>query len=170
MSKDYSKLKICFFFILLALLMRFFSFFPSVINHDESTYIMIADALRDGQIYLVDVVDTKPIGIFLLFGLFQEVFGEAIFLIRILTSVAIAFTAFFLFLVHRQLGGAKYGPIASGIIYICISSIFTFYGVSPNTEHFFCLFTVIALWLCLRNKRLIEFFLSWIMPGFGLYY
>ena len=44
----------------LSLVMRFFSFFPSVMDHDESTYLVIADALRHGDVYLRDVIDTKP--------------------------------------------------------------------------------------------------------------
>ncbi|HEX5625100.1 MAG TPA: hypothetical protein VFX48_03710, partial [Saprospiraceae bacterium] len=43
---------------LLAILLRFFSFFPSVIDHDESTYIVIAKALLEGQTYFKDVIDT----------------------------------------------------------------------------------------------------------------
>ncbi len=140
-------------YIFLAVLFRFFSFFPSVINHDESTYILIADAIRSGKIYFIDVVDTKPIGIFLLFGVFQELFGESIFIIRILTTLWIALTAFLLFKVQIKLGGEKYAPLAGGVIYIFITSIFTYYGISPNTEHFFSLFTIFSLWLLILEKK-----------------
>ncbi|MBP8239553.1 MAG: hypothetical protein KAX50_06315, partial [Saprospiraceae bacterium] len=56
----------------LALVMRFFSFFPSVINHDESTYILIAEGLLKGKVYFRDYIDTKPIGIFLLYAGFLK--------------------------------------------------------------------------------------------------
>src|SRR6187431_504425 len=67
----------------LAIILRFFTFFRSVIDHDESTYIVIADALLYGDVYFRDVIDTKPIGIFGLFALFLTVFGKSIFMIRL---------------------------------------------------------------------------------------
>jgi hypothetical protein len=57
-------------FIALSLIMRFFSFFPTLISHDEGTYFVIARELFQGKIYFADLVDTKPIGIFLVLGLF----------------------------------------------------------------------------------------------------
>ena len=55
--------------LLLAVLLRWGTFFPSVINHDESTYFLIGKALQEGQTYLVDSYDTKPVGIFLVYAL-----------------------------------------------------------------------------------------------------
>lgn len=157
----------------LALVMRFFSFFPSVIDHDESTYIIIADAIRQGKIYLKDVTDTKPIGIFTLFALFQTLFGKSVMVIRIITAIWIALTAWMLYLVHRQLvkdaaiPGYNPAPVASGMIYVFITSIFTFYGVSPNTEQFFNLFSVMALLLMLRNKNITWLFIAGLLLGAG---
>ncbi|MFZ1678396.1 MAG: glycosyltransferase family 39 protein [Saprospiraceae bacterium] len=156
-----------------ALLMRVFSFFPSVINHDESTYILIADALGRGRVYLKDVMDTKPIGIFLLFAFFQILFGKAIMVIRIITAVWVALTGFMLFLAHRQFlqpssrSSYNEAPIASGIIYVFIASIYSTYGLSPNTELFFNLFTITALFLILRYKGAGIFFLAGLVLGAG---
>jgi len=157
----------------LAFMMRIFSFFPSVIDHDETTYILIADALRQGQVYLRDVIDTKPIGIFVLFAIFQTLFGKTIVVIRIITTVWIALTGWMLYLAHRQfLGGTSIqgynpAPVASGIIYVFITSFFTAYGVSPNTELFFNLFTVTALFLMLRYKQAAWYFLAGLLLGTG---
>ena len=76
---SYQPLRILAMLTGLSLVMRFFSFFPSVMDHDESTYLVIADALRQGNVYLRDVIDTKPIGIFTLFAVFQILFGKSIF-------------------------------------------------------------------------------------------
>ncbi|MGB3078083.1 MAG: hypothetical protein WBB31_03325 [Saprospiraceae bacterium] len=160
-------------FTAFALMMRLFSFFPSVINHDESTYILIADALRRGQVYLKDVMDTKPIGIFLLFAFFQILFGKAIIVIRVITAVWVAFTGFMLYQTHRQfvqsstLTGYNSAPVASGIIYIFIASIYSTYGLSPNTELFFNLFTITGLYLILRYKSVVIFFLAGLVLGAG---
>jgi hypothetical protein len=61
-------------FCLLAVTLRFFSFFPSVIDHDESTYLEIARMLLSGKILYVDMVDIKPPGIFLILAGLQAVF------------------------------------------------------------------------------------------------
>ncbi len=157
----------------LSMVMRFFSFFPSVIDHDESTYIVIADALRQGDIYLRDVIDTKPIGIFTLFALFQTLFGKSILIIRVLTALWIALTGWMLFLIHRRLiddtstNSHNPGPVASGMIYIFITSVYTVFGVSPNTEHFFVLFTVLALYLLVSKKGFGWMFLAGLLLGIG---
>jgi 4-amino-4-deoxy-L-arabinose transferase-like glycosyltransferase len=116
----------------LSLVMRFFSFFPSVMDHDESTYLVIADALREGKVYLRDVIDTKPIGIFTLFAAFQILFGKSIIVLRIITAIWIALTAWMLYLAHRELIKDSPGyqhnpaPVASGVIYVFIISILPF--------------------------------------------
>ncbi|MBK7870660.1 MAG: glycosyltransferase family 39 protein [Saprospiraceae bacterium] len=154
-------------YAVLALLMRFLSFFPSVINHDESTYILIADAIREGKIYLIDVIDTKPVGIFLLFGIFQTLFGKSIVVIRILTTLWIALTALGLHKVQEQLGGRGHAPFATGVMYIVMTSVYTHYGISPNTELFFNLFTIIALWLLLLPPKIHHFLLAGLCLGAG---
>ncbi|MBK8831302.1 MAG: glycosyltransferase family 39 protein [Saprospiraceae bacterium] len=170
---SYQPLRILAMLTGLSLVMRFFSFFPSVMDHDESTYLVIADALRHGDVYLRDVIDTKPIGIFTLFAVFQILFGKSIIVLRIITAIWIALTAWMLYLAHRELIKDSPGylnnpaPVASGVIYVFIISIFTFYGVSPNTEHFFNLFTITALFLILRYQGLLWVFLAGVLLGMG---
>lgn len=166
-NKPFEWAKVLAFYALLTLVMRFLSFFPSVINHDESTYILIADAIRSGKMYLIDIVDTKPVGIFLIFGCLQTLFGTSILMIRIVTALWIVFTAFGLYRVHLQLRGEGQAPFASGLIYIVLTSIFTNYGVSPNTELFFNLFTILALELLLKPAQTTRFFLAGLLLGFG---
>ncbi len=170
---SYGPLGILVMLVGLSLVMRFFSFFPSVMDHDESTYLVIADAVRHGQVYLRDIIDTKPIGIFTLFAIVQLFFGKAIFVIRIFTAIWVALTAWMLYLTHRQLIKDQTGdqfnpaPLASAVIYIFIISIFTFYGISPNTEHFFNLFTIYALFLILKFRSYVWFFVAGLLLGLG---
>lgn len=170
---SYRPLRILAILTGLSLVMRFFSFFPSVMDHDESTYLVIADALNEGKVYLRDVIDTKPIGIFTLFAAFQILFGKSIIILRIITAIWIALTAWMLYLAHRELIKDSPGylnnpaPVASGFIYVFIISIFTFYGISPNTEHFFNLFTITALFLILRYQGLPWIFLAGVLLGAG---
>lgn len=151
----------------LAILLRLFSFFPSVINHDESTYIVIADAILNGHTYFVDYIDTKPIGIFLLFAGLEWIFGSSIPVLRLITAVWLGLTAFFLYKIHQVLGHHARAGIASGIIYISLSSVFTYYGISPNCEIYFNLFTILSLWLILRSRGGWEYFLAGLLLGSG---
>lgn len=165
---EFTPVQILAIYTVLALLMRVFSFFPSVINHDESTYILIANEILSGKIYLQDVIDTKPVGIFLLFAGFLTVLGNSILAIRALTAFWIVLTAFGICRVHKNLGGRGAAPFASGLIYIVITSIYTYYGISPNTEIFFNLFTILALWLLLRpQQKMTQFFLAGLCLGAG---
>jgi 4-amino-4-deoxy-L-arabinose transferase-like glycosyltransferase len=146
-----------------AFLLRVFSFFPSVINHDESTYIVIADALLRGQTYWVDVIDIKPLGIFLIYAALLKIGGGSIFLLRLFTAVWVAGTAYFLYRGAKAWQADENAARASGVMYIFLCSLFTFYGVSPNTELYYALFNAIALWLILTYPQRI-----WGALGAGL--
>lgn len=65
------------------------------------------------------------------------------------------------------LGGKGNAPIASGLIYIFIISIFTFFGVTPNTELFFNLFTITAFWVILSKQRWWHYLLGGLLLGMG---
>ena len=149
------------------LLLRFFSFFPSVIDHDESTYIVIADALLQGYTYQVDYIDTKPIGIFIIIAFVQAVLGNAVFMIRMVGALALGFTSFFLYKAMRQEKSSHWAGLAAGIIYLLMNSIFTRTGISPNTETYFNLFTAIGLWLYLQKGPLWKYFLAGLSLGIG---
>jgi 4-amino-4-deoxy-L-arabinose transferase-like glycosyltransferase len=154
-------------FVLLTLVMRFFSFFPSLISHDESTYLVIARELLQGKIYFVDLIDTKPIGIFLILGAFISITGKSIFLIRMITAVIIALTAFTVYKISLYNHGERKAAIASGIILVFYLSVYTFYGVFVNPELFFLLFTALAFYLFIRSKHVLSFFLIGLLMGTG---
>lgn len=151
----------------IAVVFRFFSFFPTVINHDESTYILIAREMLHGKHYFVDVIDTKPIGIFLCYILFQWLAGDSIFLFRLFVAFGVGLTGFGLFAIVNQYLGKRNGAWVAGIGYVMMTSIFTFYGVSPNTELFFVGFVVLALWLILGGWQWWRFILAGGALGVG---
>jgi 4-amino-4-deoxy-L-arabinose transferase-like glycosyltransferase len=153
--------------LLVALVFRFFSFFPTVINHDESTYILIGREILHGKHYFVDVIDTKPIGVFLFYAVFQWLVGHSILLFRLFVALGVGLTGFGLFaIVDRHLGNRK-GAWVAGAGYILMTSIFTYYGVSPNTELFFAGFTVFALWLLLGGTHWWRYLLAGGALGIG---
>jgi 4-amino-4-deoxy-L-arabinose transferase-like glycosyltransferase len=155
------------FFCIVTVLIRFQSFFPSVINHDESTYIVIAKELLRGEVLYVDIIDVKPIGIFIIMAVIQLIFGNSIFFVRLCTSLVIALTSFVLYRAKLKIGAEKRTALAAGFIYIFMLSIYTFYGVSVNTEIYFNLFTVSGLLFFLNRKNQINLFIAGIFLGFG---
>ena len=154
-------------FCLLAILLRFFSFFPSVIDHDESTYLEIARMLIHGKTLYVDMVDIKPPGIFLILAGLQFVFGYPIFVIRMLVSVWIGITAFLIFLTGKAMMNDDRPAIASGIIYIFFISTWSFYGISITPEIFFNLFTIAALLVIVKKKHVSKYLWAGLLAGIG---
>ncbi|MBB4078907.1 4-amino-4-deoxy-L-arabinose transferase-like glycosyltransferase [Lewinella aquimaris] len=134
-----------FFFVVLSLLLRWGTSFISVINHDESTYIVIAQEILNGKVYLRDVIDTKPIGVFWLYAAIIKLTGGSIPGIRLVTHLFVALTAWACFWAGRRATGSDRVGLAAGIAYLFATSTYTHYGVGPNSELFFNCFTVAAL-------------------------
>ncbi|MEZ4986357.1 MAG: glycosyltransferase family 39 protein [Saprospiraceae bacterium] len=140
-------------FLLLAVVIRWGTFYPSVINHDESTYWLIARGMLDGQTYLRDVFDTKPVGIFLVFSLLYALTAGSIFGMRLVTALVIGLTGWLLFRVGvKATGQPKVGWLA-GVGYVLLVSIFRYYGQSPNTELFFVPLAVAAVYLAWGDQQ-----------------
>lgn len=154
-------------FLLTALALRVISFFPAVINHDESTYIVIADALLSGQTYWIDVVDTKPLGIFLVYAALEWLFGTSIFALRVAATLMVVVTAFGVYRAKLNLGSHPAAARAAGVIFIFLCSLFTFYGVSPNTETYFVALTALAFWVLSDQASSWQSWLSGLLLGIG---
>jgi len=154
-------------FLLTALALRFLSLFPAVINHDESTYIVIADALLNGQTYWIDVVDTKPVGIFLVYAGLEWLFGSSIFALRVFATLMVVLTAYGVYRAKLQLGSHPGAARAAGMIFIFLCSLFTFYGVSPNTETYFVALTALAFWLISGQPSSLRSWMAGVLLGIG---
>lgn len=156
------------YFVGLGLILRFFSFFISVIDHDDSTYLVIAEALTAGQVYWVDIFDTKPVGIFLIYGFFMKVLGlTGILSFRILGTLFISTTSFFIFrLISLKTGHTK-AAFFGGMSFLLMNSTFTFYGISPNTETYFTFFTALAAMWILMGQWKGRYFIGGLMLGIG---
>ncbi|MEL6655130.1 MAG: glycosyltransferase family 39 protein [Bacteroidota bacterium] len=155
-------------FIILAIIIRWGTFYPSVINHDESTYFLIGKGLLEGQTYLVDCFDTKPIGIFLIYAAMSWLSGGSIFLLRLLTTVVVGFTAFLVFRLGRKATNDERVGWAAGLGYLLLCSIFKYYGLSPNTELFFVPFALGAVLLTWGpDRRVYHFAAAGLLLGLG---
>ena len=138
---------------LLAVVIRWGSFSLSVIDHDESTYIVGADELLRGEVYLRDVIDTKPVGIFWLYAVFIWLTGGSIVLLRLVAAAFIALGAWLICGVVRRATDRLAGGVLAGTLYILLCSVFTDYGMSPNTELYFNVFTIAAVALTVVAER-----------------
>ncbi len=128
--------------ILLAIAMRFITFFPLTIDFDESTYLVMADHMLNGGVLYKDVVDIKPPGIFLIFSILQLVFGKSIFLVRLVTAMVVGTGAYAIYKARMNWGHPMRSAALSGIVYVLM---FNFYfGFSANTEVFFVFFTSLS--------------------------
>lgn len=164
---DWSKWALL-IFLVLAVVIRWGTFLPSVINHDESTYFLIGKGLLEGQTYLVDSFDTKPIGIFLIYAAMSWLGGGSILLLRLFTALVVGFTAYLVYRLGRKANNDNWVGWAAGIGYLLLSSIFKYYGLSPNTELFFVPFAVGAVLLSWgQDRRIYHFLLAGLLLGFG---
>ncbi|WP_238752172.1 ArnT family glycosyltransferase [Neolewinella maritima] len=153
MSVRLPRLPPFWFFLLLAVALRWGSFFVSVIDHDESTYIVIADELLRGKVYLRDVVDTKPIGIFWIYALLNTITGGSIPLLRLATTVAVALGSWGLFVANLRAMGDRTAGYVAGVLYVLMCSIYAHYGMAPNTEHYFNALTIWAVAISVAAPR-----------------
>lgn len=152
-------------FILLALALRLTSFFPYVIDHDESTYIIIADQLLQGKIPYVHNLDVKPLGIYLLFAFFLKIV-HSVWMVRIGAAIAIGLTAYYLNKASMRFFGRTSG-YQVGLLYIFLTSLHK-WSWSANTEIFFLLFSVMGLYYFIIAEKSRDYLLIGLLFGVGL--
>ncbi len=123
--------------------------------------------MLQGKIYFADVVDTKPIGIFLVLGIFIRLISSSIFMIRLFTALVVGFTAFTIYKISLYEQGEQKPAIAAGVIYIFFVSVWAHFGVFVNPELFYLLFTALAFYIFLRNENRGGYFLVGFLLGIG---
>ena len=89
------------------LLLRLPSSFQSVIDWDESIYIVVARELLNGALPYSAVFDHKPIGLYYLFAGFIGVLGDDPFSVRLLGMVVVAGAAILLRQILIEFGGMR---------------------------------------------------------------
>jgi 4-amino-4-deoxy-L-arabinose transferase-like glycosyltransferase len=120
------------------------AFFWSVVNIDESIYLMIARSMLDGNVLYCDIWDRKQPLTFGLFALSQLVFGESILAIRLLGCIAVAISCLLLYRIARTtFGPERVGPMAAAATYALFS--LSSGGLATNTEILFAPFAIGAV-------------------------
>jgi 4-amino-4-deoxy-L-arabinose transferase-like glycosyltransferase len=152
--------------LFLTFMLRLVTFFALELDHDVSTYLVMANEWIKGATPFVEYVDVKPIGIYAIFALGIKIFGHSILVPRILAVFFVSGTAYFLYkakyLLHKQQSLA----FAVAIIFVLISSVHK-WSWAANTELFFTFFTALGLFLILKAKRNIDFIFMGLAMGLG---
>jgi hypothetical protein len=126
-----------------ALLLRADSFRLSVIDWDESLYLLQAREWLRGGWPLVAVWDMHPVGGPAMVSIALLAFGESLASVRLLGLLAVCATACILYVIVRILGGPRAVGIGAGLLYVIHTA--TRAGLSTNTELLFTPFTCAAL-------------------------
>jgi len=123
------------------------------------------DILKNKALY-VDVMDLKPVGVFVIYAFFHAVFGYSIFLTRLFVAVLVALSSCLIFKSGLKLFNDRRSAFAAGLIYIFYTYVWSNFGVAPNTEVFFNFTTILGFYLILLkgNKNL---FLAGLVFGLG---
>lgn len=159
--------KDCIYFLTLvffAILFRFPYFDFYVLNWDESSFILVGDAWSKGSLPYTELWDMKQPMLFAFFGGVISVFGKSIFMIRLMGTIAISVSAFFVYLIGKKMADHQMG-FFSGILYIFSASI---YGSSQSvmSEHIAVLFLMPGIYvLMLAPQRIVWFFAGGFLLG-----
>lgn len=129
------------------LAIRALGLWPSVIDWDESLYLIQAREWLNGGWPLVAAWDMHPIGAPAMFAGTMAVLGESIPAIRLLGVACVAATGWGLFFVVRAAGGAAGTGYAAALLYAGHSM--TQGGVSVNGELLYAPFTTAAIALAI---------------------
>ena len=148
-----TQARLAFLFIATALLLRLPSFVYSVMNYDESLYILMGSKLAEGTLPYVGICDIKPFGLFAIFALFSLVPFDAVFTSRAAAVLVAGLSAFMLARVARELFDDRSGHIglAAGLAYIVFSLADG--GMAAQGELFANALALLALVTALAGTR-----------------
>lgn len=150
--------------VFFAVLFRFPYFEFYVLNWDESSFILVGDAWRNGSLPYTELWDMKQPMLFAFFGAVISVFGKSIFMIRLMGALAISVSAFFVYLIGKKLASRQVG-LFSGILYVFSASV---HGASQSvmSEQIAVLFLMPGIYVLMSApRRMVWFFAGGFLLG-----
>jgi hypothetical protein len=97
-------------------------FFHSVIDWDESTFILMGQSILNGHLPYTEMWDLKPPLTFLFFASAIALLGKSIISIRVAGTLCIASTAYCTYIIGKKLWNHGSGVLAS-TLYIALASV-----------------------------------------------
>ena len=102
---------------LVALVARARTFGNPVIGFDEQFYLLVGDRVLHGALPYVDIIDRKPIGLFLLYAGARSLGGDGFLAYKLVATGFVIATAYGVHRVARRFAGSV-GAIVAAILYI----------------------------------------------------
>jgi 4-amino-4-deoxy-L-arabinose transferase-like glycosyltransferase len=133
----------------LALALRYYSLFPSVIDTDESLYLIIAQHWLRGELPYQSVWDQHSVGLPALFALVQFFFAGSVAAIRITAAIAVAATATVVFSTARLLERQHLPAAIAALFYIAWTS--RWWGLAANCELYLNALIASAMYLLIKE-------------------
>jgi len=130
------------------LFLRAPSFGRSVVDWDESVYLLMAREWLRGSLPYTTLWDHKPPALYLLFVSGQWVFGQTIVSIRILTCLAVALSCYLIYRFGRDILYSTKTGILAAILYMAFS--LKNVGETAHAELLFNPFVLLGFYLILR--------------------
>lgn len=132
------------------ILVRSPSFPPSVIDPDESMFILMGRELLHGHLPYVAIFDIKPFGLPAFFALVMGVAGQSVFAARLLGTVCVIATALLLRRTALVIGMRAGPAFALAILYAAFSTQMD--GLATTTEVLLAPFTAAGVFLAFKGR------------------
>jgi 4-amino-4-deoxy-L-arabinose transferase-like glycosyltransferase len=107
----------------------------SVVDWDESLYILMADQWGDGHLPYTTVWYHKPVGVYAIVHLAMTLFGRSVLASRIATTLFVFLAALMIRRITSRLASSEGAGLAAGFVYPAFTLLLG--GAASNTEHYF---------------------------------
>lgn len=143
--------------ILALIILRIPSLFEPHWYSDEGFFASIANAIKSGNLLYKDIWTSNPPGIFLIYYLAALSNNLTLFSVKLLNLLFSTFSLVLIYKIAKELFSHKIAIIASIISAILLSLPILDANIA-NPENFFLLFTLLGIYLSIRNTLPTSFF------------
>lgn len=119
--------------ILLNITLAFYQPLSMWVGIDEGQYLLISKKMLDGWVLYRDIIENKPLGIYLALMPAVLLGGRDIIKLRMYPTLIAGIASFFIYLIGKKLGGQKTGLFAAGI-FTFMNAFPGFYGYTMLTD------------------------------------
>lgn len=135
----------------LTFLLRIVSFGFSVLDWDESLFLIMAQDLINGNVPYTLTWDHKPPGIYFIFSVAQIIFGQSVIAIRIITIIFITTSSYLLFRIGKDLLNSWKSGFCAALFY----SVFSLQsgGLAACIEFFYAPFIILGFYMVFAYSK-----------------
>jgi 4-amino-4-deoxy-L-arabinose transferase-like glycosyltransferase len=153
--------------LLVLLIIRLPSFFFSVFDWDESTFIVVGQSILEGNLPYVTAWDIKPPLAFSLYALFIALFGKSLAAVRLGGLLCIYIASLLVYETGKAANNRTAGIIAALFLMVFVSSGPS--GLSTMTEHLLLVPVSWALYVMVSRRVTMRVaFLTGLLLGAGI--